>query len=74
MGIQSLDERLFHAYSRVPTILRTQIHSLHTGSTVDANDLSVDPLAVLGRKEAHDAGNVDRETNTVKGRPGSGVL
>lgn len=40
---------------------------LHAGSTVDAEDLAVDPLAVLGCEEADDAGDVDGETDTVQG-------
>jgi len=49
-------------------------NSLHAGGTVNANDLAVDPLAVLGRKEAYNAGNVDGLANTAHWRPSSGVL
>lgn len=51
-----------------------RLRFLHASSAIDANDLAVDPLAVLGREEAHDAGNVDGETDAVEGRPGGGVL
>lgn len=47
---------------------------LHASGAIDANDLAVDPLAVLGREEANDAGNVDGETDAVEGRPGGSVL
>jgi hypothetical protein len=40
---------------------------------VNANDLSVDPLAVLGGEEANNTGNVDGLANTVVWRPCSGV-
>jgi len=49
-------------------------NSLHAGGTVNANDLAVDPLTVLGGEEADDAGNVDGLANTLHGRPGLGVL
>jgi hypothetical protein len=49
-------------------------NTLHAGSTVNADDLSVDPFTVLGREEADDTGNVDGETDTAEGRPGGGVL
>tara|TARA_R110002003_G_scaffold1183_2_gene22539 strand:- start:4453 stop:4851 length:399 start_codon:yes stop_codon:yes gene_type:complete len=44
-----------------------QIHStaLHAGSAVNANDLSVYPVPILGGKEADDAGNIYWLTNTV---------
>ena len=43
--------------------------ALHAGSTVNANDLSVDPVTVLGGKEADNAGNVYWLSNTVVRRP-----
>jgi N-methylhydantoinase A/oxoprolinase/acetone carboxylase beta subunit len=44
-----------------------QIHStaLHAGSAVNANDLSVHPVAIFGGKEADDARNVYWLTNTI---------
>jgi len=47
---------------------------LHASSAVNANDLSVDPVTVLGSKEANDAGNVYWLTNTVVRGPCAGVL
>lgn len=44
-------------------------HCLHASSTVNANDLSIDPIAVLGSKEANNAGNVYWLTNTIVWRP-----
>jgi len=48
--------------------------SLHARCTIDANDLAVYPLTVLGSEEAHDAGNVQRLADAALRRPGSGVL
>lgn len=39
---------------------------LHARGTVNAENLAVDPLAVLRGEEADDAGNVDGETDTVE--------
>jgi hypothetical protein len=47
---------------------------LHHGVTVNANDLAVDPAAVLGGKEGNDAGNIEGLANAVERRPGGGVL
>jgi len=47
---------------------------LHACSAIDANHLAVDPLAILGREEADDTGDIDRETDTVERRPASSVL
>lgn len=47
---------------------------LHARGTIDADDLAVDPFAVLGGEEADDAGNVDWLTHAVHWRPSSGVL
>jgi len=47
--------------------------NLHACSAVNANDLSVDPLAILGREETNNAGNVDGLANTVVRRPGSSI-
>ena len=46
----------------------------HASRAVNAKDLAVDPLAVLGRQEAHHAGDVDGETDAVEGRPAGRVL
>jgi len=40
---------------------------------VNANNLSIDPLTVLGGEETNNAGNVDWLANTVMWRPCSGV-
>jgi hypothetical protein len=48
--------------------------ALHTSSTVDAEDLSVHPVAVLRREEANDAGNIKGLADTVVWRPGAGIL
>lgn len=47
---------------------------LHACSTVDTNDLAVNPLAVLRREEADDAGNVDGLADTLHWGPCLGVL
>jgi hypothetical protein len=47
---------------------------LHAGSTVNANDLSIDPLPVLGGEEADDASDIDGLADTVHWGPGSSVL
>jgi len=49
-------------------------YDLHARSTVNAEDLAVDPLAVLRGKEADNTGNINGETNTVERRPGSSEL
>lgn len=47
---------------------------LHARGAVDAEDLAVDPLAVLGGEEADDAGNVDGKTDAVERGPAGGEL
>lgn len=47
---------------------------LHACSAVNANDLAVDPLAVLGCEEADDTGDIDGEADAVERGPGSGEL
>lgn len=47
---------------------------LHAGGTVNANDLAVDPLTVLGGEEADDTGNVDWLADTGHWGPGGSVL
>jgi hypothetical protein len=42
-------------------------------TAVDADDLSVNPLAVLGSEEANNAGNVNGLSNTVVWGPCRGV-
>jgi hypothetical protein len=44
---------------------RSKTNRLHASGTVDADNLSVDPVTVLGSKEADDAGDVYWLTNTV---------
>jgi hypothetical protein len=41
------------------------MNALHAGSSINTNDLSVDPVTVLGSKEADDARNVHWLSNTV---------
>ena len=43
---------------------------LHACSAVNAENLAVDPLAVLGCEEADDTGDINREIDTVERRPG----
>jgi hypothetical protein len=74
----------FHLLIKTPIMLPILTHSsthhnrakdpkignaLHASSTVNANDLSVNPVTVLGGKEADDAGNVHWLANTVVRRP-----
>jgi len=47
---------------------------LHASSAVDAEDLAVDPLAVLGCEEADDTGDIDGETDAVERGPCGGEL
>lgn len=47
---------------------------LHASCAIDAKHLAVDPLAVLGGKEADDAGNIDGETDAVERGPSGRVL
>lgn len=47
---------------------------LHACSTVNADDLSVDPIAILRGEEADDAGNVNGLTDTVVRRPCASIL
>jgi hypothetical protein len=49
-------------------------NGLHASSTVNADDLSVDPVTILGGKEADDAGDVYWLANTVVRGPCLGVL
>lgn len=48
--------------------------NLHARSTVDSENLAVDPLAILGGKETDNTGDVDGETDTVERRPASSEL
>lgn len=50
------------------------VRDLHAGGTVDADDLAVDPLAVLRGEEADNTGDIDGLADTVHGGPGLGVL
>lgn len=47
---------------------------LHASGAVDAEHLAVDPLSILGRQEAHNAGDVDRQADAVQRRPRAGIL
>jgi hypothetical protein len=47
---------------------------LHAGGSVNANDLSIDPLTVGGCQKANDTGNIEWLSNTALRRPSSGVL
>lgn len=47
---------------------------LHASSAVEANDLAIDPFAILGSEEADNASDIDGLTNAVQWRPGCGVL
>lgn len=51
-----------------------KVQCLHAGSAIDADDLAVNPLAVLGREEANNAGNVDGLADAVHWGPSGGVL
>jgi len=42
-------------------------NALHASSAVNANDLAVDPLAVLGSEEANNAGTVDGLADALHG-------
>jgi hypothetical protein len=60
--------------SWVKIVLNQEKNALHAGGAIDADDLAVDPLTVLGSEEANNAGNVDGLANTLHGRPGLCVL
>jgi hypothetical protein len=49
-------------------------NSLHASSTVNTNDLAVDPVTVFRGKEGDHAGDVYWLANTVDRRPCLGVL
>lgn len=53
---------------------RVKRSKTYTSSTVDTNDLSIDPLTVLGGQEGGDSGDVDGHADAVHGGPGGGVL
>ena len=40
--------------------------TLHASSTIDPDNLTIDPLAILRRKEANDAGDINGKTNAVE--------
>jgi len=40
---------------------------LHTGSAIDTENLAINPLAVLRREKADDAGDVDGQADAVEG-------
>lgn len=45
---------------------RSTHDDLHAGGTVNAENLAVDPLAILRGEEADNTSNVDGETDTVE--------
>ena len=47
---------------------------LHASSTINAEDLSVHPVTVLGCEEANDTGNIKGLTDTLVRRPSAGIL
>lgn len=52
------------AYGTHVPVLQPQ-RLLHASSAVDANDLSVDPLAVLTGEETYDSSDIDGQANAV---------
>lgn len=47
---------------------------LHTSSSINPDNLSVNPFAVLAGKEAYNTGNINWETDSVKRTPSCSVL
>jgi len=72
--LQALKHAVAHEKVGFGWVKSKGVNSLHAGGTVNANDLAVDPLTILGGEEADNTGNVDGLTNTLHGRPGLGVL
>lgn len=66
------DELIFVPFISQP--LRPYSSPSHASRAVDAQYLPVDPLAVLRSQEAHHAGDVDGQTDTVQRRPTGSVL
>ena len=63
------------SFIKHPFEAKPPAHTLsHASSAVDANDLAIDPLAVLGRQEAHDTSDIDGKADTVERRPAGSVL
>ena len=52
----------------------SRLEKLHASSAVNAKDLAIDPVSVLGCEEAHNARNVDRLSYAVARRPGGCVF
>lgn len=50
------------------------LHGLHARTTVHAEHLAIDPLAVLRSQEGDNTGDINGETHAVDGRPAGGVL
>ena len=48
--------------------------SLHTSTAIDTQHLAIDPFAILAGQEAHDASNVNGQTDAMQGRPSSSKL
>jgi len=55
-------------------IITKFICKLHASSAINAQNLSVDPFAILAGKEAHNTSNINWETDSVERRPSGGVL
>ena len=47
---------------------------LHASGAINADDLAIDPLAILTGQEGGDAGNINGHADAVGGRPGGGIL
>ena len=47
---------------------------LHHRRTINANNLSINPLSILTRQEAHHARNINRQANSVQWAPCLSVL
>ena len=60
--------------SDLPTCRRHNIVCLHASSSVDAQNLAVDPAAVIRGEEADHASDVDRQADTMHRRPACSVL
>ena len=62
------------AFPRLLLCCTVQWLVLHAGGTVNADDLAINPLAVLGCEEADDAGDVDWLTDAVHRGPCGRIL
>lgn len=48
--------------------------NLHACGAINAENLSIDPLAILRSEERDNAGDIEGLTDTPQGRPGGGIL